>query len=95
MGLKEPLNDAFLHELIETFAKAFVMGAGRTLEVGEALGDEARCFVKDDAGCLGERITDAQIVVADDADDIAGLGFVHGLAFAGKEALGVGEPDVF
>lgn len=42
-------------------------------------------------GCEG--ITDEQIVIANEADDITGEGVVNGFAVACEEALGVGEAD--
>jgi hypothetical protein len=52
-------------------------------------------FVEEDAGFFAEGVADAEVVVADDADDIAGVGFIDGLAVLGEEALGVGEADGF
>jgi hypothetical protein len=44
------LDDAFLEELFEAFAEAFVVGGAAVVQGGEALRDEAGGFVEEDAG---------------------------------------------
>lgn len=87
------LDDAFLQELFEAFAEALVVGWAVIVQAGEAFRDETRRFIKDDASFLAESVADAEVVVADDADDIPCVGFIDGLAILSEEALGVGEAD--
>ena len=68
-----------------------VFGIG---DVGEDLGREARDLVVDDACGPGERVADAEVVVADEADDVARPGLVHGLALLAEELVRRGEADV-
>ena len=95
VGEVELLDDAFLEELVEAFAELFVFGGAGIAEVGEAFGREAGDFAVFDGGVGGEGVADAEFVVADDADDVAGEGFVDGLAFVGEEFVGAGEADFF
>ncbi len=67
--------------------EAFVFGGGFVGEVGEALGGEAGDFVEFDGGCGGEGIADEEVVISDEADDIASVGIIDGFAVAGEEAL--------
>jgi hypothetical protein len=61
------------------------------VDEGKALWRKAWDFIKESAGFFGEGITDLQVVISDQTDNIAWPSVVDSFAFTGKEALGVGE----
>src|SRR5262249_33865059 len=85
--LIEGLHDAFLEQLRQSVAKALEMRWRVVVQIREILRRESRHFAEHDAGLFGKRVADEEIVVADDAHDVAGKRFIHSLAFPGEQAL--------
>ena len=95
MWLDELLHDTFAKELFQAVAEALVVRGAGVVQVSEDFGGEAGDFVEAQFGIGGEGVADAEAVIADDADDIARVGFIHGLAILSEEFLRVGEADDF
>ena len=91
----EHLHDAFLQELFEALAELFEFAGIRIVQIRKALGREARDFAELDAGLGGERVADAEFIMADEADDIAGEGVVDGLAILPEKFVRAREADFF
>ena len=87
------LHDAFLEQLFQTFAELLGLRSAGAVDVGEAFGGEAGDFVVDDRRVLGERVADAEAGVADKADDVAGVGFVHCFALVAEKFVRAVEAD--
>ncbi len=87
MARLEGLHDAFLEELFEAGAEFFRFGGARVGDKSEDLGREARDFVVSDRFVLGERVADAERVVADEANDVAGPGDIDGLSLLAEKFL--------
>lgn len=89
------LNDAFLQKLFEAGAELFVFRCIWIVEKGKRLRGESRDFVVDDFGVGRECVANAEIGIANEADDVAGVGVVHRFAFLGEEFVGIGEAHFF
>ena len=79
--------------MLQAGAEFLGVGGVGVGDVGEDLRREARDLVKEDDAVLGQRVADAERVVADEADHIARPGLVHGLALLAEELVRGGEPD--
>ena len=66
------LDDAFLQQLVEALAELFELRRVRIVQVAEGFGREARDFLVEDRRVGRQRVADAEAVVADQADDVAG-----------------------
>ena len=80
----ERLNDTFLQQLVEALAELLVFSRIRIVQIRKRFRREARDFLVENFGIRRQRIADAKTVVADEADDVAGIGFVHRLALVAK-----------
>ena len=61
------------------------------MQVAEGFGREARDFLVEDVRVGRQRIADAEAVVADKADDVAGERFVHRFALVAENLVRAGE----
>jgi len=91
----ENLDDAFLEQLIHPFAELLVFARIGIVEIREALRREAGNLVEDDGRVLRESVSDAEARVADEANDVAGISFVDGLAFLAKSLWELEEAHFF
>ena len=89
------LGDTFFHELFHAGAVALNVSGVFVDDVGEALGGKAGHFVVDDVWVAGEGVSDEEVVVPDEGENVAGVGGVEGLAILAEEFLSVGETDFF
>ena len=87
------LNDAFLQELFEALTELFKLGRVRVVQIGEAFRREPGNLAVHDGGIRSERVADAEFRMADEANDVAGAGFVDSFALIGKKLVRTGEPD--
>ena len=85
------LGHAFLEELVEAFAETLELGRARVVQIDKTLWRERGDFVEKHPVLLAQSISDAEVMVAYDADDVTGVGFVNRLAILGKEPLGIGK----
>ena len=89
------LDDSFLQQLVEALAKLFVFPSVRIVQIRKRLGREAWDFLVKNFGIGRQRVADAKTVVADEADDVTGVRFVHRLAFVAKQFVRAGETNFF
>ena len=89
------LNDALLQKLIQALPKLFKLRRVRIVEIRESFGREPRNFFVNDRRIGGERVADAKPIVPDQADDVAGIGFIHRFALVAEKFVGTGEANLF
>ena len=87
----ENLNDALVEELFEPFLELLVARGGGVVQVGKDFRREAGNFVVDQIGDIGQRVTDAEIAMADESDNIAGICAFDGFAILPEEFLRIGQ----
>ena len=80
--------------MIETFAKPFELTGVGALKPGEDFGCEAGDFAVNDFFIFREGIAHAEFAMADETDDIAGVGDIHRLTIATEKFMGTGETNL-
>ena len=89
------LRHALEQQLIEALPELLEFGGVRIVKIFEDLRREPRNLVVPQRGIRGQRVADAEAVVAHQSDDVAGIRFVHGLALVAEELVAGTEPDLF
>ena len=89
------LNHAFLQQLVEALAELFVFSRVRIVQIRERFRREARDFLVENFGIGRQRVADAKAVVADQADDVAGIRFIHRLALVAEQFVRTGQAHFF
>lgn len=87
------MHGAFLQEVIKAGPEPLELRGAGVVEVGEAFGRELRQRIVGDGRVFGQRVADAEFGMADEPDDVAGIGHVDGCAFAGEHFAGIGHAD--
>src|SRR5437762_2307769 len=65
------LDDAFLQQLFEAFAKTFELGSARAVQPGKTLRRETRNLMIGHGRIFRQRVADPKIAMADQTHDIA------------------------
>jgi hypothetical protein len=60
------------------------------VQVAEGFRREARNFLVENFWVRRQRVADAKAIVADEADDVAGIRLVHGLTFVAEQFVRTG-----
>ena len=81
------LNHSFLQKLVEATTKLFELRRVRIVQVGEGFRREARNFPVGDGRVGREGVADAEAVVPDQADDVAGIGLIQRFALIAEKLV--------
>src|SRR6185436_2274315 len=60
-------------------------------QVRESLRRETRNLLVQNGGIRRQRVADPETIVSYEADDVAGVGFIHGFAFIAEQLMGTGQ----
>ena len=90
----EGTDRALLDELPEPAVELLAPAGVRALEPGEALGGEFGQGLVADRRAGIERVAEAEVAAAGQADDVARVGLVGGLAALGEEPVRAGQAEL-